>query len=173
MVAAPVWLALVGCGGATSPGKAPVILTGRLDRAAIERALPAWRDEAAQAAVDQTAARALGTVPPGATVLVLLGTWCGDSRREVSRLFRALELVPTTGGALPFDLQVVGVGRDKRDPEGLSDGKDLRFVPTLVVVRDGVEVGRIVESAPNGVEVDLGRLLRGEAKGVLTARTGL
>ena len=38
---------------------------------------------------------------------------------------------------------------------------------------DGVEVGRIVESAPHGVEVDLLALLNGTATGVLSLRTDL
>jgi len=157
---------LAGCGAA-----APAVLTGPVDRAAIERELPAWRDELARAEVDEAAAQALAEVPPGAEVDVFLGTWCGDSRRLVSRLFRALERVPE--GARPFAIRFVAVDRQKHDPEGLAEGRDIRFVPTIIVTREGAEVGRIVESAPGGVEVDLGRLLRGEAHGTLTLRADL
>lgn len=165
------WLPLAvflfaGCGASGPP-----ILTGAVDRAGIERELPAWRQELALAEVDEAAAAALAEVPPGAQVDVFLGTWCGDSRRVVSRLFRALERVPEA--ARPFAIRFVAVDRQKRDPEGLAEGRDLRFVPTIIVTRDGAEVGRIVESAPNGVEVDLGRLLRGEAAGTLSLRTDL
>jgi hypothetical protein len=51
------------------------------------------------------------------------------------------------------------------------DGADVRRVPTFVVIRDGREVGRIVESSPRGVESDLGALLRGECRGVVSSRT--
>ena len=163
-----VWLFLflTGCGA-----PAALLLTGPVDRAGIERELPAWREELARAEIDEVAAAALAEVPPGAQVDVFLGTWCGDSRRVVSRLFRALERVPEAGR--PFAIRFVAVDRQKRDPEGLAEGRDLRFVPTIIVTREGAEVGRIVESAPNGVEVDLGRLLRGEAIGTLTLRTDL
>lgn len=145
------------------------MLTGPVTRTEIETSLPAWRDEIAAASVDVEAARALRDVPPGAEVHVFLGTWCGDSRRVISRLFVALEEVPEP----PFALELIAVDRSKRDPDGRADGRDIRFVPTLIVMRDGVEVGRIVESAPHGVETDLGALLRGEASGVITSRTDL
>lgn len=145
------------------------MLTGTVTRTEIETTLPNWQDEIARASVDEDAARALAEVPPGAEVDVFLGTWCGDSRRVVSRLFVALERVP----APPFTLRFIAVDRSKNDPEGLSAGRDIRFVPTIIVRRDGREVGRIVESAPHGVEADLLALLRGEAEGILTLRDDL
>jgi hypothetical protein len=150
-----------GCGGAP-------MLTGPVTRTDIETALPSWQDEIARASVDEDAVRALADVPPGAEVDVFLGTWCGDSRRVVSRLFVALERIDP-----PFSIRFIAVDRDKRDPEGRSEGRDIRYVPTIIVRRDGLEVGRIVESAPHGVEVDLLMLLRGEAEGTLSLRTDL
>ena len=145
------------------------MLTGPVTRTEIETSLPAWHDEIAAASVDTEAARALADVPPGAEVVVFLGTWCGDSRRVISRLFVALEEVP----APPFSLELIAVDRSKRDPDGRADGRDIRFVPTIIVMRDGAEVGRIVESAPHGVESDLLALLRGEASGTISLRTDL
>ncbi|MFY0532158.1 TlpA family protein disulfide reductase [Nannocystis pusilla] len=75
---------------------------------------------------------------------VIFGTWCGDSRREVPRLWRALD---AAGPDLPFTLKYVGVDRQKTAPGFDKEGLDLRYVPTVIVVRDGREVGRIVERA--------------------------
>lgn len=144
-------------------------MTGVVTRDEIEAAEPAWRQELAAASVDEDAARALNDVPAGAEVVVFLGTWCGDSRRVVSRLWVALERAPNA----PFTVRMIAVDRSKRDPGGLSDGQDLRYVPTIIVRRAGREVGRIVESAPHGVEVDLLSLLRGEASGTISLRGDL
>ncbi len=46
-------------------------------------------------------------------------------------------------------------------------------MPTFVVLRDGREVGRIVEESPHGVERDLLALLDGSARGVVSARDDL
>jgi hypothetical protein len=105
-------------------------------------------------------------VEPGAEVTVFLGTWCGDSRRELARLWRALD---ETGGTVPFDIRYIAVDEAKAQPaDRIAEGR-IRFVPTLIVSRGGREVGRIVEHSPNGVEIDLLALLTGKAQGVVTA----
>ena len=119
---------------------------------------------------DKAAVAALAAVPPGAEVTIYMGSWCGDSRREVSRLWRALD---EAGGSIPCTIHYIGVDRDKKEPAALVEGSGLRYVPTLIVRRDGREVGRIVESSPHGVEQDLLALLSGSAHGLLTSRTDL
>ena len=171
-------LVLCACGSAQAPsGSAgvtpgiaqPGVVVGLTSREAIEAELPSWRDAAAGADPEDDTARQLASVPPGAEIDVFLGTWCGDSRREVTRLFRALELVPEPW---PFTIRWIGVDRAKRAP-GLSDGVDLRYVPTIIVRRDGSEVGRVVESAPRSIERELLDLLTGTSRGTITARTDL
>lgn len=142
---------------------------GRVDREIIETRVPAWRTARQDATPDPEASRQLGEVEPGAQVDIYVGTWCGDSRREVPRLWSAFDLA----GELPFEVSYVAVDRAKEAPDGLLDGVDLAYVPTIVVSRDGEEVGRIVESAPDGVETALLELLRGERTGVITGRTDL
>ncbi|AKF10227.1 hypothetical protein DB32_007376 [Sandaracinus amylolyticus] len=164
----------LGCGSAVMASRAPEParsgdVVGPTSRAEIEAALPAWRDAIASADVEEDTARALASVPPGAHVDVYLGTWCGDSRREITRLFRALEVAPEPH---PFTISFVGVDRAKRAPELPAD-LGLRYVPTIVVRRDGAEVGRIVESAPRGIERELLDLLSGARAGVITARSDL
>ncbi len=180
----PLLLALVlaACGSAT-----PSVVThppdahhgphgeilGPTSRAEIESELPAWRDAIAGTSFDRDAADHLATVAPGADVDVFLGTWCGDSRREISRVFRALAQAETHG-ALPFTIRFIGVDRAKTAP-GFTESAGLRYVPTIVVRRGGVELGRIVESVPpsTSVERSLLGLLDGTLTGVISGRTDL
>tara|TARA_A100001037_G_scaffold47587_1_gene39297 strand:- start:421 stop:1050 length:630 start_codon:yes stop_codon:yes gene_type:complete len=73
---------------------------------------------------------------------LFLGTWCGDSRREVPRLEKIfIEL------GIDFNrIAIITVDRDKVSPENEQEGKDIRYVPTLIVKNNDVEIGRIVES---------------------------
>lgn len=151
---------------ATTPTTMPPILTGALGQAEIEAAVPAWAEERRTAQVDAAASAALAQVPPGAELVVVLGTWCGDSKREVPRLWWALELA----GSVPFSVSYLGVDRDKAAPGGVVDGLGVRFVPTFIVRRGGTELGRVIEGAPEGVEVALLALLRGERTGVISLR---
>ena len=164
---AVLFLGVLFLSGCASSG-----MLGVLSRPEIETSLENWRVqiEESRALVDEDVARSLRDVPPGAEVEVFLGTWCGDSRRVVSRLFVALEVA---GGDLPFAIRFVGVDRQKHAPDGLTDGVEIAYVPTIIVRRDGAEVGRIVESAPRGVETELRALLTGEVTGTITLRDDL
>lgn len=145
------------------------MLVGPTTREKVEAA-PEWVQAEVDAKPDAGVAQGLGTVEPGAEVTVFLGTWCGDSRREVPRFWKALD---TEGGAVPFQIHYVGVDHDKKQPADLLKENDVRYLPTFIVRRGGHEVGRIVESSPHGVEQDLLALLTGKASGVLTNRQDL
>jgi len=143
------------------------VLVGQVTREQIEDAVPAWVGNTVGSEIDPDAAAALATVEPGAEVVIVLGTWCSDSAREVPRFWRALDQV---GGVVPFDVVYEAVDREKNRPQELVDSLDLEYVPTFIVRRDGHEVGRVVEEAPHGIESDLLALLTGKASGVLSAR---
>jgi thiol-disulfide isomerase/thioredoxin len=149
-----------------APAADPSVLVGDVTREQVEAAVPAWVQEQVDAKPTVAAAYGLTSVEPGAEVVVFLGTWCGDSRREVSRLWRALD---EAGGTVPFQIRYVGVDREKKEPAALVGENKIQYVPTLIVRRGGQEVGRIIETSPNGVEVDLLALLTGNAKGPLSA----
>lgn len=137
--------------GASAPRR---MLVGLVSQEEILASEPRWQSAYARTQIDPETARALSSVRPGATVDVYLGTWCGDSVREVTRLFRYLET-----GAMPFSVRWIAVDRDKRAP-GLTDGVGLERVPTFVVQREGREVGRVIETPANELGADLLALLR-------------
>jgi len=148
----------------------PPVLVGPVTRDEVEMAVPDWVQAEIEAEVDTDAALTLANVDPGAEVTVYLGTWCGDSKRELSHLWRGLD---EAGGLVNFELRYVAVDRDKAEPAELIAGSDLGYVPTFIVRRGGEEVGRIVEEAPAGIVHDLTALLTGEATGVVSARDDL
>jgi thiol-disulfide isomerase/thioredoxin len=142
------------------------VLVGPITREQVEASHPDWVQAEVAASPDAEAAHGLAGVPPGAEVTVFLGTWCGDSAREVPRLWRSLD---EAGASVPFQLHYVGVDREKKQPAAPIANFEIEFVPTFIVSREGREVGRIVEHAPHGVERDLLALLTGQAHGVLSA----
>ena len=147
------------------------VLVGPLSRAEIEAAVPDWVAAEIDARPDPEGAVEMAEVGSAdCRVTVYLGTWCSDSRRELSRFWRAMD---DAGGEVGFDLAYVGVNRDKDEPAEALAGLGLQYVPTFVVEIGGVEVGRIVEESPNGIEHDLAALLRGEVTGLVTAKEDL
>lgn len=91
----------------------------------------------------------------GVTITMVLGTWCPDSRREVPRFYKILDQL----GFNESRLQVICVNRNKLAP-GIDLGSlDIQFVPTIVVFRNGKEIGRIIEHPVQSLEEDLTAIL--------------
>ena len=80
-------------------------------------------------------------LPDEVSVLLFFGTWCHDSEREVPRLLKLLE----TAGLSEDQLTLIALDYRKREPEGRAAEFNVRYTPTAIFMRDGVEVGRIVE----------------------------
>jgi thiol-disulfide isomerase/thioredoxin len=152
-----------------APVQETPVLIGPTTRDEVEAA-PEWTQAEVEARPDADAARELAAVEPGAEVVVFLGTWCGDSRRELPRLWKAID---SGNGAVPFQIRYIGVDHGKKEPAGLVKENSILYLPTFIVRRGGREVGRIVETAPHGIERDLLALLTGKATGVLTTRQDL
>ena len=84
-------------------------------------------------------------------LVILFGTWCHDSEREVPRLLKTLDV----RGLDAPDFTLIAVDRTKRDPEGMAKKHSLKYTPTFVLLRDGDEIGRVVERADAGLTQDL------------------
>ena len=90
------------------------------------------------------------------TVTAFIGTWCGDSRRELPNLYKILE----AANFPESKLRVVGLntGRKmyKQGPNGEEIGLNIHRVPTFIVYnKRGKEIGRIVERPVESLEADL------------------
>lgn len=157
-------------GQGEAKAKEESVLVGPVTRDQVEGASAEWMQAEVEAQPDAQAAQALASIEPGAEVTVYLGTWCSDSRREVPRLWKAID---AAGGSVPFALHYVGVDHDKKEPSAALAEGDVHYLPTFIVRRGGKEVGRVVETSPNGIERDLLALLTGKAHGVLATREDL
>lgn len=129
---------------------------------------PRWREAYAQSELEPPILKGLLQVKPGAVVTIVYGSWCGDSRREVPPLMKHLLLAK----APPFQWSAINVARGFKSSADLSS-LNIRYVPTIIVTRDGEEVGRIVESSIHGAAQDLLSLLDGSTMGVISKRDDL
>ncbi len=84
-------------------------------------------------------------------IICVLGTWCSDSKREVPRMIRIMQ----ANNIAPEKLLMFGVDRQKRDPDGMAQRYNIEKVPTFVFLRNGKEIGRIVESPLATLEKDM------------------
>ena len=88
-------------------------------------------------------------------ILVVYGTWCSDSRRELPRFFKVMDAI----GVSSDRIKLIAVDRTKQLPPGVSQEHDIKLVPTFIVNYRGLEIGRIIESTKTTMEQDLTDLL--------------
>jgi thiol-disulfide isomerase/thioredoxin len=84
-------------------------------------------------------------------ITIILATWCPDSRRELPRFLKILDF-------LRFDeenINYFGVNREKVVPDLDLSHLGIEKVPTMILFRNGNEVGRIIESPVKTLEKDL------------------
>lgn len=93
-------------------------------------------------------------------IQLFFGTWCGDSRREVPRMLKVL----IQAGFSPENISLVALGNAdtlyKQSPAHEETGRNIIRVPTLIISKNGIETGRMVESPVETIERDLVNIFR-------------
>ena len=93
----------------------------------------------------------------GKELILFMGTWCEDSQREVPRLVDILLEADFDGNTSFY-----AVSRDKDTPDGYEKGANIEYVPTIIILENGEELGRIVESTQESLEKDLLKIASGQ-----------
>ena len=88
-------------------------------------------------------------------IKVFLGTWCGDSRKEVPRFYKIIEAAKFPRN----QLQVIALNKTeeayKQSPNHEEKGLNIHRVPTFIFYKNGKEVNRIVEHPKETLERDM------------------
>lgn len=93
------------------------------------------------------------------TIKVFMGTWCGDSKREVPKFYKVLDKA-----GFPIDRLTTVAVHNKRDqykqsPGGEHEGLNIHRVPVFIFYKNGIEINRIVESPKKSLEEDIRDIL--------------
>jgi thiol-disulfide isomerase/thioredoxin len=89
-------------------------------------------------------------------LLVFMGTWCEDSQNIIPKLFTL-----TDAAAFSQDrITLIGVDRKKKTFSHLTEALNILNVPTIIVMKNGKELGRVVEYGKYGMfDQELGEIL--------------
>lgn len=98
----------------------------------------------------------------GKSITIFMGTWCGDSKREVPRVLKMLDCCDFPAS----NLKMIMVGNSdslyKKSPQHEEAGKNIVRVPTIIIEQKGIEIGRIIEFPITSLEKDLLAILKKE-----------
>lgn len=93
---------------------------------------------------------------------IVFGSWCGDSKREVPRMLKALR----AAGFSDKNIQLIGVSSNsevyKQAPNREEKELNVYRVPTFIVYQNNKEIGRINEYPVESLERDLEKILSGK-----------
>ena len=92
----------------------------------------------------------------GITIKVVLGTWCPDSRKQVPRFMRIIDLWRFPISEITF----IGVDDVKFSPIGEYEKLDIIRVPTFIFYKKNIEAGRIIENPTTSLEQDIVNILK-------------
>jgi thiol-disulfide isomerase/thioredoxin len=89
-------------------------------------------------------------------LLVFMGTWCEDSQFIIPKFFRLID----ASGFPANRITLIGVDRNKKTLSHLTEALNVNNVPTIMVMKDGKEMGRVVEYGKSGMfDKDLAEIL--------------
>ncbi len=137
-----------------------------------DRLLPGWSTERETYKPVAEDLEVLAGVSEQVDIICVLGTWCGDSEREVPRFWKILQEVENPNlvlthfaiGRLSDETAgelMVEIGFD----ENLRDVYNVELVPTFIFYRGDRELGRIIETPVGTLEQDAAEILAVEFPG--------
>jgi thiol-disulfide isomerase/thioredoxin len=89
-------------------------------------------------------------------LIAFMGTWCEDSHFIIPKLFNLLDVA----GFSKEKISLIGTDRSKKTLGYLSEALGVTNVPTIIVMKKGKEVGRVIEYGKYGsFDKELGEII--------------
>lgn len=152
LIATILAITLLGCG--SSPISEPSYTVGKIEPETLLDKHGQFLDNFRSTHVTPYEQQLIKRWPKDVIFNVYFGTWCHDSEREVPKLLKLLSY----NGELKINL--IGLDYRKSEPNGRARANKVQFTPTIILTRDGVELGRIVEQPSHSLVEDISQIIK-------------
>src|SRR5258705_4298805 len=78
--------------------------------------------------------------------IIFAGTWCEDSQFIIPKFF----ILQEKGGIPDDHITLFGLNRQKQTSGNMASAFKIKNTPTIIVMQDGNEIGRVVEYSKTG-----------------------
>jgi len=93
---------------------------------------------------------------PSIEFIAFIGTWCSDSKFIIPKFYSFLD----AAGFSADRVTLIGVDHSKKTLSHLAEAMNIIDVPTIIVMKDGKEAGRVVEYGKYGLfDKELGEII--------------
>jgi thiol-disulfide isomerase/thioredoxin len=107
---------------------------------------------------DTSVTNAMAAAKDKVQYVVFGGTWCEDTQFILPKFFKLQE----QSGVQENSISLYAVDRSKTTIGNIANAFKITNVPTIIVMKDGKEIGRVVEYGKTGKwDTELGALLKG------------
>jgi thiol-disulfide isomerase/thioredoxin len=144
------------------PDQNAKILKGTITRSLIQNdtAFKWFNENMRYGAADASAVEAFRTNANNFSMIVFGGTWCHDTQNLLPVFYRLVD----KSGYPESKITLIGVDRAKTAPKNLHKKYEITNVPTFIVLRNGKEIGRVVEYGKYGqIDKELGEIVASSA----------
>lgn len=117
---------------------------------------PNWQSNYNAFQVTENLLRVIRIQKSGLQIKAVFGSWCEDSETWLPQLIKLLDVTNFPAN------QITMIGVDRTKQSNLTGYADLKieFLPTFIFYRNGIEIGRFVESPKTTFENDLLNILK-------------
>ncbi len=110
---------------------------------------------------EQSALQAFKSAKDSIHILAFAGTWCSDTKNLLPKFFALTD----AAGFSQDHITLLGVDRNKKTVHHLAEAFKVINVPTFIVLKNGQEVGRVVEYGKYGMfDKELGEIINSSVK---------
>ena len=86
-----------------------------------------------------------------------MGTWCSDSRMHTPAFFKLIDYLKIKDKKM----KLIAMSLDKTTVDSLEKNQDIINIPTIIFMKNGKEINRIVEFPIETIEKDIYKILSG------------
>ena len=105
---------------------------------------------------DSAAVEYMATLDESLEVIVFLGSWCPESKKYIPRLMKALEV----SSSEHINVKYVGVDAQKKSPKEFLKKHQIKYIPSVVVLKGDIEVGRLAKKPQEPIELEFVEILK-------------
>lgn len=113
---------------------------------------------------DSEALKKLNAIEDSVQLKVFFGSWCRESKKYIPGLIKTLQELNTAY----IQAEFIAVDAQKKFPKAFLKKFDIKYIPTVVVLKGTVEAGRIEEIPQYLIETELVHILN---KGIQKEKT--
>lgn len=107
---------------------------------------------------DSDALKYLNSYEDSLSLNIFFGFWCRESKKYLPGLVKTLSQTTLK----KMDVNYIGVDAEKKFPDSFLKLYNIKYIPTVVILRGNEEVGRIEDAPSQPIEIELVEILKKE-----------